>query len=79
MEDRLSDLDAYRPIGASEDTLSAELESRAAASSSAGAGSGFGRFVKVDGDVRIDVDEDKIKEAARWDVLKDASANVCPT
>ena len=31
---------------------------------------GFGRFVKVEGDARLEVDEDKIEEAARWDGLK---------
>ena len=36
----------------------------------------FGRFVKVNGDARLEVDEDKINEAARWDGLKGIITNV---
>ena len=36
---------------------------------------GFGRFIKVEGDARLEVDEDKIKEAARWDGLKGIATN----
>ena len=36
----------------------------------------FGLFVKVNGDARLEVDEDKIKEAARWDGLKGIVTNV---
>lgn len=38
-------------------------------------GRGFGRFVKVEGKARLKVDEDKIKEAARWDGLKGIVTN----
>ena len=38
-------------------------------------GRGFGRFVKVKGKARLEVDEDKIKEAARWDGLKGVVTN----
>ena len=38
-------------------------------------GSSFGRFVKVEGEDRLKVDEDKIKKAARWDGLKGIITN----
>ena len=38
-------------------------------------GRGFGRFVKLSGKARLEVDEDKIKEAARWDGLKGVVTN----
>ena len=38
-------------------------------------GRGFGRFVKVKGKARLEVDETKIKEAARWDGLKGVVTN----
>ena len=38
-------------------------------------GRGFGRFVKLAGKARLEVDEDKIKEAARWDGLKGVVTN----
>ena len=38
-------------------------------------GRGFGRFVKLTGKARLEVDETKIKEAARWDGLKGVVTN----
>ena len=38
-------------------------------------GRGFGRFVKLAGKARLEVDETKIKEAARWDGLKGIVTN----
>ena len=38
-------------------------------------GRGFGRFVKLTGKARLEVDETKIKEAARWDGLKGVATN----
>ena len=38
-------------------------------------GRGFGRFVKVEGAARLEIDEEKIREAARWDGIKGIAAN----
>ena len=38
-------------------------------------GRGFGRFVKVEGDARLEVAEDKVEEAARWDGLEGIAGN----
>ena len=38
-------------------------------------GRGFGRFVKLTGKARLELDETKIKEAARWDGLKGVVTN----
>ena len=38
-------------------------------------GRGFGRFVKLAGKARLEVDETKIEEAARWDGLKGVVTN----
>ena len=38
-------------------------------------GRGFGRFVKLAGKARLELDETKIKEAARWDGLKGVATN----
>ena len=49
--------------------------SRSANPAQALSGRGFGRFVKVEGNARLEVDEDKIEEAARWDGLKGIVTN----
>ena len=38
-------------------------------------GCSFGRFVKVESDARLELDDDKIKEDARWDGLKGIVTN----
>ena len=38
-------------------------------------GRGFRRFIKVEGNARLQMDEEKIKEAARWDGLKGIVTN----
>ena len=39
-------------------------------------GRGFGRFVKVEGAARLEIDEEKIREAARWDGIKGIVTNI---
>ena len=56
------------------DKLTRKL-SRSANPAQALSGRGFGRFVKLDGKARLELDEKKIEEAARWDGLKGVVTN----
>ena len=89
LKEQILDLGAYNPVGGwsrkrakkdaadrkkAVDKLVRKL-GRSANPAQALSGRGFGRFVKLAGKARLEVDEDKIKEAARWDGLKGVVTN----
>ena len=83
LKERILDLGSYRPADSSEGSLSAEFEHKgrrivvgwSPKRAKKDAADRKKAFDKLDGTVRLVVDEDKIKEDARWDGLKGIVTN----